>query len=109
MKDLLNNPGFIALVGTLFGGVGLKLVEKWLNSAKEKADAGTAIRDELRLEIQSLRDQLNKSEAEESRLEAELERWRNLYYDLKVEQIKNVSALTQALSKLKDLDSDTHE
>ncbi len=101
MRDLLSNPGFIALMGTLFGGAGLKLVEQYLGKAKQKQDAGAAIRAELRIEIDSLRKQLVEASAEEQRLEAQIEEWRSKYYDLRDDKQKVVTELTIALNKLK--------
>lgn len=103
MKELLNNPGFVALLGTLFGGAGLKIVETWLGKAKQRQDAGAAIRAELRLEIEGLRSQLEKARFEEQRLEALVDKWQGAYYDLRDEKQKVVTELTITLSKLREL------
>lgn len=104
MGSLLSNPGLIALIGTLFGGVGLKLIESWLGRAKAKQDAGAAMRAELRLEIDGLRAQLQAASTEEQRLEAEVERWRGLYYDLRDEKQRVVTELQIVMERLKALD-----
>lgn len=101
MKDLFSNPGFIALLGTLFGGAGLKVVESWLGKAKVKQDAGIAMRNELRLEIEGLRKQLTGNAQEEQRLEHEVERWRGMYYDLRDEKQKVVTELMIVMEQLK--------
>lgn len=105
MKELFNNAAFLTLLGTLFGGVGLKVVESWLGKAKEKHDAGAALRSELRLEIEGLRKQLVASATEEQRLEAEIDRWRGLYYDLRDEKQKVVTELMIITEQLKHLQS----
>ena len=70
------DPAWLALLGTLFGGVGLKAVERYLGRKQLHIDDATNIRNELRLEIESLREE-NKA------LEAEVDRWRASYYDLR--------------------------
>lgn len=94
MSDLFNNPGFIALLGTLFGGAGLKIIESWLGKAKERSTEQQTIREELRKEIENLRTQLDKSDAEEKRLEDLIEDWRSKYYDLRDEKQQVVTELT---------------
>lgn len=68
------DPTVIALIGTIFGGVGLKLAEHWLMQGKVKIDDATRLRDELRLEITALR-------AENKELEAEVDKWKKEYFD----------------------------
>lgn len=63
----------VALVGTIMGGVGLKLVEWFLGRNKIKVDDATTIRNELRLEIMALR-------KENSELEADVVKWREKYF-----------------------------
>jgi chromosome segregation ATPase len=104
VKDLLNNPGFIALTGTLFGGAGLKIIESWLGRAKERATEEATMRDELRKEIADLRAQLEKADAEEKRLEGLIEEWRSKYYDLRDEHTKVVTDLTLTAERLRALE-----
>lgn len=63
------------LAGTLFGGVGLKVIEYWLNRGKEKVDLAAEIRDELREDLVRY-----KAEAESYKKESDT--WRQKYYDL---------------------------
>lgn len=105
MKELLNNANFMALLGTLFGGAGIKFLEQYLGRAKDKADQGAQIREELRKEIDSLRTQLNAAAAEEQRLEALIDDWRNKYYDQRDENTKIVTELTITLDRLKALEA----
>lgn len=67
------DPAVIALVGTLFGGIGLKLVETWLGRKRIKIDDAGNIRNELRLEIAALR-------IENSDHEKDVDVWREKYY-----------------------------
>ena len=94
MADLFNNPGFVALMGTIFGGAGLKVIESWLGKAKERAAENATIRDELRKDIDNLRAQLAAADEEEKRLEAQIEEWRGKYYDLRDEKQQVVTELT---------------
>lgn len=70
------DPAVIALIATVFGGVGLKVVEHWLGKPRSKVDDATRIRDELRIEITSLKEEIKE-------LEDERDRYRNEYYDLR--------------------------
>lgn len=101
MQNLFNNAGFVALMGTVFGGAGLKIVESWIGRAKERADAGSEMRNELRRDIEGLRKQLENGEAEQRRLESLVEEWRAKYYDLLGEKQKVVTELTLVMDRLK--------
>lgn len=67
------DPTVVALVGTIMGGVGLKVAEHWLGRNKVKVDDAARMRDELRLEITAQREEIAK-------LEADAVKWRNDYY-----------------------------
>lgn len=94
MSELFNNAGVVALLGTIFGGAGLKIIETWLGRAKERATEAQTMREELRKEIEGLRAQLEKSDEEEKRLEGVIEEWRGKYYDLRDEKQQVVTELT---------------
>lgn len=70
-----SQDALIALLGTLFGGVGLEVIRRALAKSKEKEDSATAMRNELRTELTSLK-------AEMSAVEKELDLWRQKYYEL---------------------------
>lgn len=95
------SESWIVLIGVLFGGAGLKVVESWLSRKKTEQDQGIQIRDELRKEIVALRDQLQAAKEEEARLEAEIELWRSKYYDLRDVYSKAQTELMLALERLK--------
>lgn len=86
LKDLLDSSGFIAIVTSLFGGAGLAIVSKLLNRGQDKNTKETQFRDEQRQEIESLREQANSAKAEEARLEAEVDKWRDDYYKLLIQK-----------------------
>jgi hypothetical protein len=75
------NQAWIALIGALLGGSGLKVIEHWLNRSKTKDDSATNFRNELRSDIKELRLELAKTEEE-------LDNWRVKYYALMEEFIK---------------------
>jgi len=57
------------------GGVGLKVAEHWLGKNRVKIDDAARIRDELRLENTTLRE-------ENRQLEVDVDSWKKQYYDL---------------------------
>ena len=78
MKELLHligNPAFLALLGTIFGGVGLKVVENLLNKSKTREDIAASLRKELREDVGTMRKELRT-------LETELDKWKQKYYQL---------------------------
>lgn len=70
------DPAWIALIGTIFGGVGLKVLEHWLGKSKVKIDEAANLRNELRVEITAQREEIKA-------LETEVNKWRADYYDLR--------------------------
>lgn len=75
------NQAWLALIGALLGGSGLKVIEHWLNRSKSKDSTATDFRNELRTDIKDLRAELSKAEDE-------LDKWRVKYYALMDEFIK---------------------
>lgn len=70
------DPAWIALIGTLCGGIGLKLLEHWLGRSQVKRNDAQQIRDELRTQVAELRD-TNRI------LEKEVDEWRDKYWALR--------------------------
>lgn len=89
------DPTLVALFGTIMGGVGLKVAEHWLGKNKLKVDDASRLRDELRLEITSQREEIKA-------LEAAVDKWRAEYYDLRDKYTALQTELTLALQKIKD-------
>lgn len=88
------DPAWIALIGTLCGGIGLKVLEHWLGRSKVKFDESTRLREELRTEMTGLRDEIKE-------LEVEVDKWRKDYYDLR-DKFTEVNGLYQiALEKIR--------
>lgn len=80
------DPTVVALIGTIMGGVGLKITEAWLGKNRVRVDDASKIRDELRLELTALR-------AENQQLEQEVDKWRADYYQIYAEKIKLATQL----------------
>lgn len=88
------DPAWIALIGTVCGGVGLKMAEHWLGRSKVKVDDAARMRDELRLEITAQREEIKQ-------LEKDVDKWRGEYYDLRDKYIQLQTDLTLALQNIK--------
>ncbi|QNN98437.1 membrane protein [Streptomyces phage LilMartin] len=86
---------WIALIGTVLGGVGLKFVEHWLSRSKVRDDTAAQLRNELRTEIQGLKQELNN-------VESDLDKWRGKYYELMDNFIKVKSELETAMRQLQN-------
>ncbi|ASR77449.1 hypothetical protein SEA_PARADIDDLES_221 [Streptomyces phage Paradiddles] len=86
---------WIALIGTVLGGVGLKFVEHWLSRSKVRDDTAAQLRNELRTEIQGLKQELNN-------VETDLDKWRGKYYELMDNFIKVKSELETAMRQLQN-------
>ena len=88
------DPTVVALVGTIMGGVGLKVAEHWLGKGKVKVDDAARLRDELRMEITAQREEIRQ-------LEADVEKWRKEYYDLFQKYMSLETDLKLALHNIK--------
>lgn len=88
------DPAVIALVGTIFGGAGLKLLEHWMGRSQVRVDEAANLRNELRIEITALREEVKA-------LEAEVDKWRTDYYDLRDKYSTLNTEYLIALEKIK--------
>jgi len=75
------DPAWIAVIGTVFGGAGLKGIESVLSRGKNKQDYAIKLREELREEIRVLKEEL-------ARIDHDLDEWKNKYYALLDDFIK---------------------
>ena len=85
----------IALLGTIFGGAGLEFIKRWLGKAKDKDDTATALRNELRGELTSLKQEL-------AEVEKELDDWKAKYYDVVEKYLTVKIQYENALRQLSD-------
>lgn len=74
------DTAWIALVGTLFGGAALKIVEGLFAKGTKTVDLATNLREELRKESTQLKEEIRVAEHE-------LDNWKEKYYKLYQEYI----------------------
>lgn len=95
------DTAWIALIGTVFGGAGLKIIESFLARGQGKVDAATSMREELRKESTSLREELRV-------VEKDLDAWKEKYFMLLQEylelksQFAHDEPLTNAQNNVKE-------
>lgn len=94
MPDINNVTAILVALGTIFGGVALRYVDHWLTKKKQGLDEGVAWRKELREEV-------NTQKGEIDQLEAALDHWKGLYYDLREQYALLKVQLEIALSKIR--------
>lgn len=88
MNEIWNNQAFWALLGTLFGGTVLAVVNKLLSRNKEKFDLASAIRNEIRKDNVDYRKEIDE-------LNRRIESWQKKYYELEMELAKMKKILIQ--------------
>ena len=98
------------LAGTMFAGVGLKLVERWIARASEKSKVDAELRGEYKESIQdkkadiiSLKVDLERASKEIDKVEAEVISWREKYYselEAKIELVNRLKALERRIKEL---------
>lgn len=64
------------MIGVVFGGAGLKIIEHLLNRGSKKEDLASDLRAELRQDIASLRTELKLESAE-------ADKWKQMFYEVK--------------------------
>lgn len=89
------DPAYIALIGTLCGGIGLKVAEHYLGKGGKRNDDAARIRDELRIEITTLREDRRLLEERMDELQAK-------YLALYEKYITTTTELARALQKIGD-------
>lgn len=101
-SDLIT--GLFALVGTIFAGAGLKLVDSWLSRASSKHKIDSALREEYRdtisdkrKDITELKADIEAAKKEIDTLEAEVSHWRERYYE-------EITAKMELVARLKFLE-----
>jgi chromosome segregation ATPase len=88
------DPAWIALIGTLCGGVGLKVLEHWLGKSQIKIDEAAKLRDELRIQLTQQGERIKA-------LEDEVDEWREKFYDLRDKHSELNTQYLIALEKIK--------
>ncbi|ASZ75004.1 hypothetical protein FDI69_gp182 [Rhodococcus phage Trina] len=72
----------IGVVSTIAAGGLLEIVKKSLSKAKDKTDADSGLRSELRQDLETKRDELLALKKELKELEIESDKWRQDYWTL---------------------------
>lgn len=96
------DTAWIALIGTLMGGAGLKAVEGFLGKGQKRVDNATAMREELRRESESLKDDAAELRAEIRQVEKDLDLWKEKYFLLLQEYLEAKSQLEHVPKKKKE-------
>lgn len=89
------SQAWLALIGAILGGSGLKFIEHYLSRPKIKDDSATAFRNELRQEMISLRTELRAAETD-------LDMWKAKYYDILEQLSKARIDRDEALYRIQD-------
>lgn len=84
---------WIAILAAIFGGAGVKVIEKWLGRSEVKEDSAFKLRTELREELERLREELDKTKEE-------LDEYREKYYTMMEQFSKAKIELEAALFKI---------
>lgn len=94
---------WLALIGTLGGGIGIKVIEPWVNKRSRHDSTPAEIREELRLQIQSLKEDVVKSQAHIDSTEKEMNEWQAKYWELIAEHSKQQRLMLDYLSEVTSL------
>lgn len=82
------SPEILLLIGTLFGGAGLKIIERYMNKGKEQVDFASQIRDELRKDLERYQEEVESYKEEVKGYKQEVREWKDKYYTLLEDQGK---------------------
>jgi chromosome segregation ATPase len=85
--DITSFKDYVPLVTAIFGGVGVKLLEKVMSKRSETFNESASLREELREQIQTLREEIEtwKRQADEWKTEADTwrkEYWKQIEYNI---------------------------
>ncbi len=86
---------WLALIGALLGGSGLKFIEHYLSKPKIKEDTATQFRNELREEMKTLKEELREAEKG-------LDEWKIKYFTLLEEFSRAKIERDEALHKIQE-------
>lgn len=76
------SEGWLALIATLMGASGLKVVEYFLSRSQRKTEIDSQLRNELRQDVDSLREEIVNLRAEVERAQAATDQWRERYFGI---------------------------
>lgn len=87
------DTAILALLGTIFAGVGLEVIKNWFTRGQKKIDAATEMRQELRKEAEDLKADAAALREEIRKVEKELDAWKEKYFLLLQEYLEIKSQL----------------
>lgn len=100
----------ITMIGTVFAGFGLKMVDAWLTRASTKQRVDSELREEYRdtitdkrKDIADLKQDIETAKHEIDRLEEEIIMWRNKYYEELTIKMELMSKLRLLEERYKDV------
>lgn len=98
----------IALLSAAISTIGLKLVERWLNKSKDKDSSQLEMRNELRTDIASKVEEIERLKAEIAAMEKEIDEWRKKYYEIVEAYLKLKYSYDGQLLGMKGSDDEHH-
>jgi len=95
------NEGWIAALAALGGGAFVKILEVFFIPRASKEDFAAKLREELRTDIRTLRDEIG-------RLQKDLDAWKLKYFELLQKYSKLSSKYDELLLKYEDMNLEMH-
>ncbi len=97
-------------LAAVFGGAGLKIIEKFLGKETEAAKQATAMRNELRKQVTGLKSDINLLKKENQALSHDLDTWQEKYWELKARNVVlqgQIDTLTRQLEEYITISNET--
>lgn len=96
------SQAWLALIGAILGGSGLKLLEHYLSRPRIKDDTAMAFRNELREEMKRLKEDVRSAVRERDNARDDEEGWRDKYYALIEQAAHDRMERDAALAKIQE-------
>ena len=98
---------WLALIGAMFGGVGLKVLERWFKSKDDEPVIQKQFRDELRQDREDTRDELRRVEGENDQLKEKYYKLQEDFYTL-LASTKTQNHKVEEVAKVVDQQHGSH-
>jgi len=86
----------VGVIGAIVGGVGGKAFDNYMDKRKMGMDLASQIRSEQRAEVLTLRSELDNTEED-------LDEWREKYYEIKEENVKQQTMMDGLQVQINDM------
>jgi len=93
---------WLALIGTVIGTIGLKFVESWINNPSKKDSTPAELREELRQQIEGLKEDVLRRETIIDKTEEEMLEWRDRYWKLVAEHNQMLAELQHLRAEIQE-------